>query len=73
MLRVLQIRAELLRPVDLHAHQDIRVGIAHSAAADDFGVVQKRQLRFKRGVDRFALRKDGTGIRAGLQLQEIVI
>ena len=35
--------------------------------------MQKRQLRFQRGVDRFALRKDGTGIRAGLQLQEIVM
>ena len=73
MLRVLQIRAELLRPVDLHDHQDIRVGITRGAAADDLGVMQKRQLRFQRGIDRFALRKDGIGIRAGLQLQEIVM
>ena len=73
MLRVLQIRAELLRPVDLHDHQDIRIGITRGAAADDLGVMQKRQLRFQRGIDRFALRKDGTGISAGLQLQEIVM
>ena len=70
---VAQIITELFGSVDAHDHHDVRVGIAHGDAAADPGVVQKGQLGLQRGIDRLTLREDRGGVRAILQLEQVVM